>query len=375
MPVGGAPIAGAGDAQRPCMELHLLSTKLSPTAKRTAVIISVAAGVLFLYAVRDILAPFVVATALAYLLNPVVESMARLPRLSRTGAVAVLYLLLIALLIVLGLLVVPALVGQVRDININLDEVVEHIRRLLRDYQVIEVFGFTVDIASFADEVRSSLQDVISFLAARSGGLLVGVVSEMALLLFTLLVSFYLLRDAPAIHAYLRGQLPADYQDDFMALSDQINAVLSDYLRGQLLLAGAVGSVTFVTLSILGVPYALLLGVLAGLLEVVPNLGPILAALPAIALAFLQGSTHFALPNHWFALVVVAAYVVIQQLENNILVPNIIGKSVNLHPVVIMFGVLAGASLAGILGMLLAVPVIAVTRIVGGYVYQKVVRA
>jgi predicted PurR-regulated permease PerM len=122
---------------------------------------------------------------------------------------------------------------------------------------------------------------------------------------------------------------------------------------------------------VLGVRNALLLGSLAGLLEVVPNLGPIIAAVPAVLIAFFQGSSIWNIENTTFALIVIGAYVLIQQLENHLIVPNVLGSSVNLPPMVILFGALAGASLAGVLGIFLAAPVLATARLVLEFVLNK----
>jgi hypothetical protein len=120
-----------------------------------------------------------------------------------------------------------------------------------------------------------------------------------------------------------------------------------------------------------GVRNALILGIMAGVLEIIPNIGPTIAAIPAVLIAYFQGSTYLPLSNGWFALLVIGLYVVIQQVENNILVPRIIGRSLNLHPLVVIVGAIAGARLAGILGMFLAAPMLASLRILGNYVYCK----
>jgi predicted PurR-regulated permease PerM len=147
--------------------------------------------------------------------------------------------------------------------------------------------------------------------------------------------------------------------------------VWAGFLRGQLLLALIIGVATTMVLEILGVPNALLLGVLAGILEVVPTIGPIIAMIPAVLLAFFQGSTHFTLDNTLFACIVVGAYIVIQQLENHIVVPNVLGRSVDLPASVILFGALAGASLAGVLGIFLAAPVLATARLALRFILDK----
>jgi len=114
-----------------------------------------------------------------------------------------------------------------------------------------------------------------------------------------------------------------------------------------------------------------LLCVLAGVMEVVPTIGPIIAMIPAVFIALFQGSTRLAIDPTVFAVVVVIAYLLIQQSENHLIVPNVLGSSVNLPPIIILFGAFAGASLAGVLGIFLAPPVLATARLIGEYVLNK----
>ncbi len=349
-----------------------MSRSLSPTAKRIIVTGWVLATALFLYGVRDILPPFVLAVAVAYVLNPLAAAIVRLTHCSRTTAVVILYVALVAAIFLFIVLLTPMLIREVRQINIDFAGIGEQLRRLLADYQYIEVMGFSVDLLSLTNNVRGAIESVISFVAARTGRLVVGVLSGLAWLMIILLVSFYMVKDGPAIHETVQRALPVQYQADFARLSGDVNAVLSAYLRGQLALCMVVGLVTWVALALVGVRNALVLAALAGVLEVIPSVGPILSAIPAVAIALFQGSTHLAMANHWFALVVAGLYALIQQAENHFLVPRIVGHSVNLHPVVVIFGALAGASLAGILGVFLAVPTIAVGRVFAAYLYQQI---
>jgi predicted PurR-regulated permease PerM len=350
----------------------MAKNRLSPTAKRTIIIGACIGAALLVYNVRSILPPFILGAVVAYVLNPLVDMMVYMTGRSRTSMVALLYVVLIIGILVAIILIIPTLITQIAAINIDLAAVTDSIQQLVTRYEHIEIAGFSIDLLALAGEIGGTIQSVASFLVARTGGLVFGVVSGLVWIVLILLVSFYLLKDSPRIHRTIHDTLPPAYQGDFVHLADEINEVLSNYLRGQLALAVVVGIMTGVALAIIGVRNALLLGVLAGMLEIVPSVGPIIASLPAIAIAFFQGSTHMALPNHLFALLVIGVYTIIQQIENNFLVPRIIGSSVNLHPIIVIFGALAGASLAGILGVLLAVPVIAIGRILGVYLYQLV---
>jgi predicted PurR-regulated permease PerM len=198
-----------------------------------------------------------------------------------------------------------------------------------------------------------------------------GFAATLVQLVLTLVISFYMVRDVPRIGRYLDGLVPPGYRDEIAQVRREIAAVWNGFFLGQIILCLVVGVATGTALWLVGVRSAFALGVLAGILEIIPNIGPIVAAVPAVVLAFFQGSTHLAISNFWFALLVIGLYVVIQQVENHYLVPRIIGSSVNLHPVVVLFGVLTGASIAGILGIFLAAPVLATIRVIAQYAYHK----
>jgi predicted PurR-regulated permease PerM len=349
----------------------MVQTTLSPSTKRTIFIALVLGALIVLYNVSSILPPFALAAVLAYILNPLVDALVRLTKRSRSSVVALLYAVLLVALILSIVLIVPALIHQVQAANLDMEDIGARMRQLVETNQHIVIAGFALDLLALVGEVSGAIQSVASFLAARTGQVFVSVLSGLFGIILILLISFYLLKDAANLHRFMYESLPPGYQADLQRVSMQINRILSDYLRGQLLLAIIVGIVTGFALAIAGVRNALLLGVLAGVLEVVPSIGPVLASVPAIAIALVQGSTHFAIANQWFALLITGVYVVIQQLENNVLAPRIIGHSVNLHPVVVIFAVLAGATLAGLLGIFLAVPITAIGRVLVSYVFQK----
>ncbi|MES4787295.1 MAG: hypothetical protein C4294_17435, partial [Nitrospiraceae bacterium] len=208
-------------------------------------------------------------------------------------------------------------------------------------------------------------------LATQAPRLALGAASSLFSLIFVLVMSFYLIKDTDQIGRNVRASAPAGYEVDVQRIIADLNEIWSSFLRGQVILALIIGVVTTVALLILGVRSALLLGLLAGVLEVVPTVGPIIAMIPAVLIALFQGSMHWPIDNTVFALIVVGAYSLIQQLENHLIVPDVLGRSVNLLPVVILFGALAGASLAGILGIFLAAPVLATARVALQFVLRK----
>lgn len=347
-----------------------MSKPWSPQAKRLIAAGAIIFGGLILYRVRSVLAPLALAMLLAYILNPLV-GLLRKAKLSRTGATIIVYLLLIFALVAIPSILVPPLVQQLISINVDFDAILDSLRQIIVRYRTVEFLGFPIDLYRVFADIRGQLATLVGSLASQSLAILRGAAYSALWLIFILIISFYLLKDAERITSYLGGLAPPGYQEELSQLVKAIGQIWDSFLLGQIILSSAVGGITAATMWVVGVKNALLLGILAGILEIIPNLGPVLAALPAVALAFFLGSEHLTLSNGWFALLVAGLYVAIQQVENNFLVPRIIGRSVNLHPVVVIVGIIGGAMVGGILGIFLAAPVLGSARILGGYLYRK----
>jgi hypothetical protein len=185
------------------------------------------------------------------------------------------------------------------------------------------------------------------------------------------MAAFYMVKDADRLVEQFDSLAPPGYREDLVRLRLRITDVWNAFLRGQLLLSLAMAVLTTVVCYAIGLPYAWIMGLLAGLMEFIPSVGPFIAAAPAVLVALILGSSIIPLGNFWFAVVVVGAYILIQQIEGNILIPRIMGRTLNLHPLLVFIGIIVGGSLAGILGMLLAAPVVATLRVLGRYVFCR----
>ena len=346
-----------------------MSKSWSESTKWLVIISSLVALVWIVHRFSQIISPLAIAVILAYVLNPPVRFLTARIKLPRTLAVACIYLALIVILSLALVAFVPSLIQQVTSIDVDLQDSVEDISRFFA--QPFFIFGFYVDLLDVYQEVSGAIQSIISPLASQTASFLFGLASGFAWLIFVLIVSFYLLKDLGKLGRSIYRLVPADYRGEVRRLGEEINVIWNAFFRSQLVLCAVVGAVVGATMQVVGVRNALILGIIAGVLEIIPNIGPAIAAIPAVLIAYFQGSTYLSLSNGWFALLVVGLYLVIQQLENNILVPRIIGRSLNLHPLVVIIGAIAGASLAGVLGMFLAAPMLASLRIVGKYIYCK----
>ena len=346
-----------------------MSRRWSDSTKWLVILGSLTVFAWILYRFSRIISPLAIAFILAYVLNPLVRFVTTKTKLSRTWAVVSVYL---ALIVILGLVLgffVPNLIQQVRNINVDFRNIVDGISRFFE--RPLFFFGFYIDLLEVYKEVSGALENMISPLASRTVSFLIDLASGFAWFIFVLIVSFYLLKDSDKFISSFEDLLPIEYREEVRQLVEEINAIWSSFFRSQLVLCGVVGALVGVLLAAVGVRNALILGILAGVLEIIPNIGPTIAAVPAVLIAYFQGSNHLPLSNGWFALLVIGIYVLIQQLENNFLVPRIIGRSLNLHPLVVIIGVIAGASLAGILGMFVAAPFLATLRVIGRYIYNK----
>jgi predicted PurR-regulated permease PerM len=184
----------------------------------------------------------------------------------------------------------------------------------------------------------------------------IGLLSGLLDVLMILLLALYITTDGPSIGRYLRAFLPPDRHEQSSRITSRIFVRLGGWVSGQLLLCVIIGFMSWVGLVLIGVPYAVVLALIAGIMEAVPNIGPIIAAVPAIIVA--------ALYSPWQAVLVLVLYLVIQQLENYVIVPRVMSKAVELHPLAVLLALMVGGELMGVLGAVLAVPVTAAISVV-----------
>ena len=181
-----------------------------------------------------------------------------------------------------------------------------------------------------------------------------------------------MVKDMPGLGTAIdRYATDPGYQHDVAQLTREFKQIWNAFLRGQAILGLTIGAIVWIGLTILGVRFAFGLALLSGIVEFLPIIGPIIAGAVAVGVALFQDTNWFNLSPLAYALLVTAFFLVIQQLENNFFAPRIMGEHLNLHPIVIMVGAIMGASVGGILGLLLAAPVLATLKLVGRYAWRK----
>jgi predicted PurR-regulated permease PerM len=347
----------------------MISEPWSPYTKRLVIIFGLILGTLALWRFRQVIQPLIVAMLLAYVLSPVVDFGVRRLRLGRTLATALVYLALIAALLFALATLIPVVTAQVRSINLDFQGWVDTAEGWL-DYRLV-LGQWSFDVQSLVRQVGGELRSLLSPLASGTLSLVFDVASGLLQIFFILIISFYMVKDAPTIGAFFDALAPLKTREDLRRLGGEINKIWNAFFRGQLILCLVIGVIVTVTTGVVGLRSALVMGLLAGALEFIPNLGPVVATIPAVLLAAWHGSSWLPMSNLSFAVLVVVLYIVIQQVENNYLVPRIMGEQLNLHPLAVLIAVVAGASLAGVLGIFLAAPVLATLGVLARYAYRK----
>lgn len=321
------------------------------------------------YVFRVIWLPLIIGAIMAFILYPVADFFHRLTHLPHTIATLLVYLILIALLVPIGFGLGPMIAEQAL---LAKDQALTFIQYLnVASADTLEIMGYTIVIGDIVRQVTSDLTAMVTSVATGSVGLVMDAARMGFMVIVTFVVGFYLTRDVDRVIAGFKALVPPEYQDDTETLLDHLNHVWGAFFRGQLTLSLTVTVILTLVSAILGLPQPLLLGLWGGLLEFLPSIGHTLWGATVLLVAAFQGSTYLPLPHLAFVLVVLGAYLAFTQLDLNILIPNILGGQMEMHPMVILIGIILGASIGGVVGMALAAPMIASLRVLGKYVYAK----
>jgi len=326
-------------------------------------------GIFLIYNFSAAITPLILALLLAYILSPVVNWIQDRLHLGRGLATLLAYLILLVLLIGIPLVVIPPLSNEAAELSTKVQRFIMEIEAYLGNQVILA--GYKIDPQSTIESALGSLQGLVQPAFSQGLRFVVEAISSLVWVIFITVISFYLVKDTDNVNRWLEGLAPPDYREDFIRLRGEISLVWNAFLRGQMTLALVV-AVLFTAIGfILGLPYALAMGALAGLLEFLPSIGHGIWMTIAVLLALLAGSTWLPLPNWAFALIIAGLHMFYQQFDLNYLIPRIVGRRVQLPPLVIILGIVTGALVAGVLGVVLAAPTIASARVLGRYIYAE----
>jgi len=325
--------------------------------------------VLFVWLFRPVLLPFVVGATIAYLLNPVVVALGK-RRLSRIWATILILSLFMISITVLAVLILPPLYRELVQLAEAAPGYVDTLWEYLQPYlrAVQQRVGEDGLDQSIRDLVKNNISNALGAGSSLLDGLMSGgraLLSLFSFLAVTPLVAFFVMLEWPGITKWIDDVLPRHSYDESQDLLLKIDRKIAGFVRGQLLVAISLGVLYAVALSIVGLEFGFLIGVAAGLLSVIPLFGSIVGLLASVVVAWFQSG------EIGFVGLVAAIFLAGQFLEGNVITPKLVGKSVGLHPLWILFSLMAGGALFGIVGMMLAVPVAASIGVLTSFALER----
>lgn len=310
--------------------------------------------IIFLYRVKMVLTPFLFAVLIAYAAYPLVVVFEQ-RQVPRHIAIILVYIIFGTVFGLLVSLLIPELAKEVDELLKVLPRQTEKLEDGLGAVRILENITVPKVLQGIFDLVTSRIQQLLGGLAERLAGFLVSMVSQIICFLAAPFLAFYLLRDLELLKRRMIMSIPKKYRLSILSLTKEINQVCNGFIRGQLVSGMIVGLLIAAGLAIIGIKYSLFIGLLAGLFNIIPYFGPVIGFIPAFMLAIVKSPISVL----WVLVVFIAA----NQIEASIIAPKIVGARVGLHPLAVIFAVLAGGEIMGIIGMLVAVPTAAIIKI------------
>jgi len=301
-------------------------------------------GLIFLFAIRDVVLIVLVSIVLASAVDPLVRWFSQY-RIPRVISVMFIYLIGISVFLSIFYFLLPPLVQNFQGLFTGLPDLMEDALVRLQDKIQFLSTDFVIEnLKKLANNAGGYVDDAAGGFFQTASTLFSGLVS----FIFVIVISFYLAVQDDGVGNVLRVVTPKEYEEYILNLWGRSKRKIGRWLQGQLLLGLIVGVIVFIALSVLQVEYALMLALLSALFEMIPYFGPIMAAIPAIAVATIQ--------DPFLGLLVLGVYVVVQQMENHLIYPQVVRKTVGVPPLLAIIALLVGGKLAGIMGFIIAVP-------------------
>jgi len=323
----------------------------------------------FRYKIARILIPFLVAVVISYVLHPLIIRLEK-RKIKRQNAILMLYFIFAVILIAIIVFLVPEFLTSTRELANTLPEIISNFRNTTNNlFRIIQGSKWPEDIKNnFFSELHNISDSFQKHMVAYLKNFLLNFFKTVPMIfdfILSMIIAYYILKDADLFRESFLCLAPRKWRNAILSTCREINEILSNFIQGQLLTALIVGLLETIGLMILKVKYPLVLGLIGGIANIIPYFGPFIGAIPSVAIALTDSLSKAG----WTILVFVA----IQQIDNNFLTPKIIEGRLGLHPITTMLAVLAGGEFFGILGMLLAVPVVAIFKVIFKNIIEAIV--
>lgn len=326
-----------------------------------------------LWFVQDLISPLIIGALIAFVLNPAIGFLTHHTKLSRSWAATIVLFAGLGGLIALSALMTPRLISEIQILFIDLQAFFSQTQEMLSQPVTILEWEFNFehlmpDITRlFSESITAIPENAFHFLEATSKNLIWGLV--------ILATTYYLLRDWEQLRNWGFALIPTIYQQDFRLIYQEIKQIWLGYLRGNLALMLITGILFTLAWLAIGLPGAFILGIITGILTIIPDLGPAIAAVLATVVAIFEGSTYLDISNFWFAILVIGIYMLLINIKGIWIRPRIFARSVHMHDGIVFITIMAAVVLQGILGALVIVPVLASAGVLGRYIYRQFMKS
>ena len=347
-----------------------MSKNWSPRARYLVLIGLIVFFALAAWYIRPLFQPLIIAALFAYVLHPVVIFLEEKTGMKHKLAVNLVYFLTLAALFAIPATVLPLLVREVQELVSDLTDLPAYVENLFD--QTLIIGSFSLSLREFTPNLVEPLTRLVEWIPENTIKLLEATSRNIAWFLVIIITAYHFINDSDEFREWVFRVPPAFLQEDLRRLYEKITNIWSIYLRGQIALIAILGVVYALAWMAVGLPGAFLLGALAGVLNLIPELGPFVAALLAFAVALVEGSSYLPLSNFWFAVLVLGVYIVLNYAKNIWLLPKMFGRSLELHNGVIFVAIIAAVVIDGILGVLVIVPLLASAMVVGKYLRRRI---
>lgn len=302
-----------------------------------------------------VLLPFFLAVIIAYVLNPLVDFLDN-RRLPRSLGILLIYAVFFSVVFWLGVRAIPAVVNELQKLGEKIPDYTSQFQRFIGNLQSdYQRFNLPDSVRMVLDQNILELQRAALDIVERVTGIVLGIFSHLFTILVIPLLVYYILRDKENLKRSFVLLFPKKQRKWVTIVGSQMDSTLGAYFRGMLIISFLVGLLTYTGLLLLGVDFALLLGIIAGITNIIPYFGPLIGAVPALLIALLDSPA--------LALKVAIVLVVVQQLESQLIAPQVLGRTLGLHPLLVIFALIVGGKLFGLAGLIFAVPFTAMLRI------------
>ena len=323
----------------------------------------------FLWFARELVNPLVIGALLAFVLNPAIGFLTKRTRMSRSWAVTIVFFIGLGGIVTLLILMIPRLIDEIQLLFVDLQDILSQIQEIL--FQPVIFLGWEFHFERLVPDLTQLFSDSIVAIPENAFHILEATSKNFIWALVALATVFYLLRDWARLWSWFLSLVPELYQPDISYIYDEFTEIWHGYLRGNLALMLIVGVIFTLAWVSIGLPGALTLGVITGVLTIIPDLGPAIAAAMAVIVALIEGSTYLQISNFWFAVLVVGIYFLLINIKGIWIRPRVFARSLHMHDGVVFIAIMASIVLQGILGALVIVPLLASVGVLGRYLYHR----